>query len=221
MTYDFSSRGNEYERILGKSHKYYLRTKCEELLKTLTRLNFHPEEVLDLGCGTGEAEEDLHEHFKRIVGVDLSQSMINEAKSKKAENCDFTLGDASKLSFQSNSFDVVFSFCLFHHLQPGRWASVMKEVKRVTKKGGMIVLCEHNPESPIMRALTRKSEVDENTTLVNSKQLKAICEACGIRVFQRKFIVFFPELLSFLNRIERYLFKIPFGGQYIIIGLNT
>jgi len=69
MPYDFSE-GSEYEKILGESHKYYLQTKCEDLLGTLQHLDFHPREALDLGCRIGEAVESLYEHFTRIVGID-------------------------------------------------------------------------------------------------------------------------------------------------------
>lgn len=219
MTYDFSANSDEYEKILGSSHKYYVQAKCEELLKTLTRLNCYPKEILDLGCGTGEAEENLHTQFIRIVGVDLSRGMISEAKNKNIQDCEFTLSNALKLPFRDNNFNLVFSFSLFHHLEPANWISALKEVKRVLTKRGILVICEHNPGNPIAVAITKNCPIDNNVTLVSSKKLKMLCEACGIKVLQKKFIIFFPEFLSFLRRMEHFLFRIPFGGQYMIIGL--
>lgn len=219
MTYRFSANSDKYEKILGKFHKYCVQAKCEELLKTLTKLNCYPKGILELGCGTGEAEENLHRQFIRTVGVDLSRGMISEAKNKNIQNCEFTLSNALKLPFRDNNFDLVFSFCLFHHLQPADWILALKEAKRVLTKGGILVICEHNPENPITVAITKNCPIDKNVTLISSKKLETLCEACGIRILQKKFIIFFPEFLSFLRRMERFLFRIPFGGQYMIIGL--
>jgi ubiquinone/menaquinone biosynthesis C-methylase UbiE len=131
MKFNFSIDGKEYEKMLGSFHKYYIKVKCKELLKFLKEIDYHPQVVLDLGCGTGEVEEILYRFFNKIVGIDLSEDMLREANTKRIPNCKFEKANILKLPFKNNSFDLVFSFCAFHHLLKNERYSALKEATRV------------------------------------------------------------------------------------------
>ncbi len=79
----------------------------------LDALNPKPERVLDLGCGTGAGTLFLAREFPTasIRGVDLSEEMIGKAQAKIGLDPDarvsFRVGDASKLPFGDESFDLV------------------------------------------------------------------------------------------------------------------
>jgi ubiquinone/menaquinone biosynthesis C-methylase UbiE len=72
-----------------------------------------PARALDLGTGTGQGAFALARRFPRaeVVGVDLADAMLNEARRKTpaelAERVRFEKGDASALPFADGSFDVV------------------------------------------------------------------------------------------------------------------
>jgi hypothetical protein len=64
MMYNFFTGSGEYERVLGKSCKYHMITKREELMKTSETINCNVKEAWELRCGTGKAEDKFHRHFR-------------------------------------------------------------------------------------------------------------------------------------------------------------
>ena len=217
--YNFSTHSQEYEKALGRSHEYFIRVKCKELLRSLRRLNYNPQKVLDLGCGTGEVERTLYRHFDEMTGIDLSEGIINEAKRKNIPKCKFKQANVLKLPLPNDYFDFVFSFCLLHHLPANEWEQVLKEAMRVSKKSSIILIFEHNPKNPVTRYIVSKSPIDEGITLISVARLVELYKALDIKVLARGFILFFPRFLSFLSPIEGLLHKVPYGGQYYIVGL--
>jgi ubiquinone/menaquinone biosynthesis C-methylase UbiE len=80
------------------------------LTAALERLPSPPSRVLDLGTGTGAAARLAAERFPdaTIVGVDLAERMVEEARSKtSSERITYRQGDAEKLPFEDGAFDLV------------------------------------------------------------------------------------------------------------------
>lgn len=106
--------------------------------------------LLELGCGTGRITFGLKDlGYERMVGVDLSESMVREAK-EIAEvlelRMDFQVGDAASLAFEDECFDgVIFGFNGLMQI-PGakRREKALREIHRVLKKGGHFVLTTHD-----------------------------------------------------------------------------
>ena len=107
----------------------------------------NPESILDIATGTG----DLAIKFatatqaKRIIGLDISEGMLNMAKKKISgseisEKLIFVQGDSEALDFEDNLFDVVtvsFGIRNFENLEKG-----LSEIYRVLKKNGFFVILE-------------------------------------------------------------------------------
>lgn len=107
------------------------------------------DKVLDLGCGDGLNIEIFKElGIKNVVGVDISEKLIKQAKQKNP-NTEFYVGSADNLPFKNNSFDVVFVDSVFHHIID--YDLTVKEIKRVLKKNGL--LCFIEPHRSILRAI--------------------------------------------------------------------
>jgi ubiquinone/menaquinone biosynthesis C-methylase UbiE len=77
--------------------------------------------ILDLGCGTGEATLEIASRLEgtgKVIGLDLSEKMIEVAKQKLTKlaytNVDFIVGSASDLDYDGY-FDYVLSTNAFHH----------------------------------------------------------------------------------------------------------
>lgn len=105
--------------------------------------------ILDIGCGPGVITADLAKiAFKgKTIGIDNSAGIIAEASKafppSDVPNLTFIVGDANRLEYPDNTFDIVHSHALFVHiLDP---VSVMKEFYRVCKPGGFIAIRESNP----------------------------------------------------------------------------
>lgn len=108
--------------------------------------------ILEVGVGTG-LSLPLYPRDCTIIGVDLSESMLEEARvlieEKKLRNASVQYMDATKLEFPDNSFDgVLGNLFISATTYPDK---ALEEMKRVCKPGGTIVLMNHfRSENPVL-----------------------------------------------------------------------
>lgn len=99
--------------------------------------------ALDFGCGVGRVTRALAARFEAVQGVDISESMIREARELNADlaNCSFTLSsDPDLRRFPSHSFDLVFSVLVLQHLPHRRIAlRYVEEFVRLLTPGGVAI----------------------------------------------------------------------------------
>ena len=94
--------------------------------------------ILDAGAGTGLVGECLAEvGYKDLVAMDLSQGMLDEAKSKNLYNAFHQMALGGTLDFATGEFDAVISVGVF--TQGHAPANSFDELARITKPGGLIV----------------------------------------------------------------------------------
>jgi ubiquinone/menaquinone biosynthesis C-methylase UbiE len=111
--------------------------------------------VLDLGCGDGTTALPEARLGADVLGVDIASNLV-EAGNKRAKeegltNCRFQEGDASNLhELKDNSFDLVVS--IFGAMFAPRPFDVAKEMVRVTRPGGRIVMGNWIPGDPTLVA---------------------------------------------------------------------
>ncbi|MGW7411486.1 demethylmenaquinone methyltransferase [Streptomyces sp. NPDC054863] len=95
--------------------------------------------ILDLAAGTATSSLPFAATGAYVVPCDFSIGMLREGK-RKHPHLPLTAGDATKLPFQDESFDAVtISFGLRNVADTD---AALKELFRVTKKGGRVVICE-------------------------------------------------------------------------------
>jgi len=113
--------------------------------------------VLDFGCGSGENSLLLARRGARVLGVDISASLITLAIRRLAINglpraATFIVGSAHDLPLPDESVDVVFGIAILHHLD---LAATSREVHRVLKPGGRAIFQEPVRDSRMVRALRK------------------------------------------------------------------
>jgi len=117
----------------------------EKPIKSLGKLK--GKKVLDLGCGTGRNSVKIAEKGAEVIGIDLSKEMLEIAREKAEKfnlNIQFIEQDFSdKIKFKSEKFDVIICDLVFGHLKDT--FPVIKEMKRVLKKRGIIVITDLHP----------------------------------------------------------------------------
>ena len=112
-------------------------------------------EVLDLGCGDGTTAVPAARLGADVLGVDIASYLVEagnaRAQSLGLTNLRFQQGDASDLSeFEDDSFDLVIS--MFGAMFAPRPFDVAKEMVRVTRPGGRIVMGNWIPNDPTLVA---------------------------------------------------------------------
>ncbi|KAL2302601.1 hypothetical protein Nmel_010030 [Mimus melanotis] len=94
--------------------------------------------AVDVGCGSGQGTHFLGEHFKKVVGTDISEAQIQEAKDTPCmPNISYLVCPAEELPFQDGSVDVLTSFTAAHWFDIGKF---MREADRVVKAGGCVAI---------------------------------------------------------------------------------
>jgi ubiquinone/menaquinone biosynthesis C-methylase UbiE len=99
--------------------------------------------VLEVGVGTGKNIEYYPEGLD-ITAIDFSEKMLEKAKMKAdavKKKVDLKLMDAQQMDFSDNTFDTVFTTCVFCSV-PDPIKGLM-EIRRVCKSGGRIIMIEH------------------------------------------------------------------------------
>ncbi len=106
------------------------------------------EQVLDVGCGTGTLAIEaarLVGNAGRVAGVDPGKEQIARARAKAAPRhlpIDFQIGVIEQLPFPDQTFDVVLSTLLMHHLPVPLKRQGLAEIARVLKPGGRLVIAD-------------------------------------------------------------------------------
>jgi ubiquinone/menaquinone biosynthesis C-methylase UbiE len=102
--------------------------------------------VLDVGCGTGTlAILAKKRGAGTVAAVDASPEMIARAKKKAARagvEVDFQLAPAQALPFPDARFDLALSTLMLHHLGREARDGALREVRRVLKTGGRVLVVD-------------------------------------------------------------------------------
>jgi SAM-dependent methyltransferase len=111
--------------------------------------------VLDLGCGDGTTALPEARLGADVLGVDIAKNLVEAGKKRAKEegltNCKFQEGDASNLhELKDQSFDMIVS--IFGAMFAPKPFDVAKEMVRVTKPGGRIVMGNWIPNDPTLVA---------------------------------------------------------------------
>ena len=98
--------------------------------------------TLDLGCGEGRVSRDLKAMGHRVVGVDVSATMLTAAREADP-SIDTCLADAARLPFADGSFDCVVAFMSLQDVD--QMPTAIKEAARVLETGGRLCLAIVHP----------------------------------------------------------------------------
>ena len=109
--------------------------------------------IFDLGCGEGYVSRQLiNRGAASVVAIDISEKMIDAAKSIETEGISYSVGDARSMAeYDSESFDLVLAMFLFNYLNVEESAQTIKEIFRILKPGGRFVMAVPHPSLPFLR----------------------------------------------------------------------
>lgn len=222
---DFDDYAENYQKLLdqnvkglsGSDSNYFCEYKIIEVSRYLENSS-----ILDFGCGLGNSAEFISKHIKKFgyKGVDISSKCIEKASSKMISGCEFLQYDGLKLPFPDNTFDVVFAACVFHHIDSERHIDTLREIWRVLRGGGKVIIFEHNPLNPLTVKTVHECPFDEGVTLIPARKMRKQLKETGFKKNAVKYTIFMPRK-GFFNKMiaaERFFKNIPLGAQYYFVG---
>lgn len=184
------------------------------------------EKVLDVGVGTGIFALELLRHGVDLVGIDISEKMLDAARSKGVGNV--RLGDAVSLDFPAESFDLVISITALEFI--GDYEKAISEMMRVCRKGGRVVVGTLGSGSlwALKRSRAARNDPDSvfrHARFYSFKELKRAAERFGYGTVV-KGAIFAPPfdnaLCVFLGEaLEKFCqFLIPSRGAFLIFRVD-
>lgn len=100
---------------------------------------------LDAGCGTGLSTLSLHSHCDKVVAVDYSKESLKVLESMGIRNITTVQSDLKTLPFEDSFFDATLCANTLQHFMPdGPQGQAVAELRRVTKKNGIICVSVHH-----------------------------------------------------------------------------
>jgi ubiquinone/menaquinone biosynthesis C-methylase UbiE len=172
--------------------KYFRKRKIDTALE-LGRFNKEAR-VLEIGSNVGQNTTMLAERGLSMVGIDISQKIVEVAR-KNAEalnlKIDYFPADAENLSlFSDEEFDGVVSFSTLRYVPDLKKA--LREIFRVTKKGGAVVLDFPNRHCPWFILLKTKFGVDRHVCdhFYSQRELIDLLSRVGFKNIESKKIMF-------------------------------
>ncbi len=136
---------NWYERDRGRGYHQMI----DDLELRLAMPRAEGKRALEVGCGTGLILERVARVASSAKGIDLSPGMLEKAREK---GLDVREASATELPFDSETFDLCYSFKVLAHVED--IATALREMARVTAPGGTILAEFYNPWS--LRYLAKK-----------------------------------------------------------------
>ena len=159
---------------------------------------------LDIGCGPGTLI-GLLDGTGELIGIDVSKNQTDYAQSRYGDSLrQFQCSTVEGLPFNDNRFDSISLVELVEHLPEGRIQHLLREVRRVLKPGGKVVLTTPNYSSlwPLLEWLLNRlgpvSYEHQHITRFNRRRLRDTLEQAG---FQDIEVVGFQLLAPFAAAI--------------------
>lgn len=147
--FDFGKLASGYERWYetpaGRAHDEAQKSDARKFVKP----GKHVARLLDVGCGTGHWSRFFASLGYEVVGVDISEEMIQVAKTRPEPNCRFQVADALALPFGDRCFDVVAAMSTIEFVSDVSLA--LAEMFRCVKPNGAVLIGTLNRLAAINR----------------------------------------------------------------------
>jgi ubiquinone/menaquinone biosynthesis C-methylase UbiE len=140
--------------------------------------------VLDLGCGNGCTIEQIHNQFPEhtYYGLDFSEELLSIAEKRNLSKSKFMHGDARKMTFSDNFFDVIYTErCIINILDWEEQKKALHEIWRILKPNGyyLMIECfldglENNNKARSECGLSELQEAYHNKYFCKKKFIEAI-----------------------------------------------
>ena len=208
-------------RLSGEDPAYFARYKIEEVRRRWDASGRpEPRAILDFGTGIGNSLPHLKRLFPQaaITGLDVSQKSLDVAARRFPETATLVRYDGGgALPLAQASLDLIFSACVFHHIDQAEHGAIFAGLRALLRPGGLMVVFEHNPVNPATRYIVATCPFDENAVLLSAPALQKCQAQAGFSRVEVAYTGFFPGALRALRPLERLMTALPIGAQYYTV----
>ena len=138
--------------------------------------------ICDMGCGPGQIARYLHDRGAEVCGVDLSAAMVERARSLHPD-IPFQQGDMLALTeIADNSYGGVAAFYSIVHIPRPMVIQALRELKRVLRPGGVLLVTFHIGREIIHRDEWWGKEVSLDFIFFEREEMKGYLKAAGFKL---------------------------------------
>ncbi len=172
--------------------------------------------VLEAGVGSGRNALPILKKFgHRLVGVDLSKEMLQQAKKKLStfkKQYDLVLGDAERLPFMNGVFDTVVCMSTIHYFN--RQGAALRRFSQALKNEGTLIygdLTAHESDDEGFLEKLERTVSKAHTAYRKPSEMKHILKNCGFHTSRIETFAYRKSLRSLMEDKGRY-FNVPAGA---------
>jgi SAM-dependent methyltransferase len=165
--------------------------------------------ILNIGCGSGDMENRIFrlegKNNLMWAGIDISPKSVVKCQ-KEFKNANFSMGDIRKLKFENAIFDMVVLMEILEHIRPRDTFKALKEVNRVLKVGGNLIV-----SVPLNEGLKEMVKKGENTNAhvrdYTLEILKSELLISGFEVVSFKVLYAFSSFYWIKTLLAKYILR--------------
>ncbi|MBU4284612.1 MAG: class I SAM-dependent methyltransferase [Nanoarchaeota archaeon] len=191
----YDSTAERYDSWGSREGEYSSQTKSLEIAKfneilSLIKIKENTK-ILDVATGTGIYLIEALKKGGVGYGVDISKSMLEQVKKKiikfklKSKVIKIIKGDAEKLPFHSDFFDIVICIGMFEYYPLGKVKTFLEEIKRVLKKeGNLIVDFPNNNNKEVYEFQKKERSAGHEIHIYEKGKINEFLKHMGFRIIK-------------------------------------
>lgn len=157
------------EQYAANVAKLFLEQEAGKFLSYLEKGSL----ILDAGCGSGRDARVFTERGYRVIGIDLSEKLLEIAK-KNAPNAEFKLMDIADVDFSDESFNGIWNVASLLHVPKEEAPNVIGGFYRTLKKGGLLYISVKEGEGETVAKDTRYGGVEKFWSFFHKEELESL-----------------------------------------------
>jgi SAM-dependent methyltransferase len=203
--------------ITGEGPEYFSEYKIADLAILVRARRLAAGKVLDFGSGIGNSVPFFRKYFmqSQLHCADVSERSIEIAQARFPGKEEY-VRVSGEIPLPTQSMDIVFSACVFHHIRHAEHPHWLSELRRVARPGGLLAIYEHNPLNPLTVRAVNTCPLDVNARLIRAATMRDRATAGGWEDARVDYRLFFPSVLKSLRPLEQRLGWLGLGAQYRI-----
>jgi len=219
---DYDRQHRENVSLTGEEPEYFSHYKIADLARYVEERGIRSEHILDFGSGIGNSLPYFRKYFpnSQLHCADVSERSLEMARRRFPGAETYVEIEGGHIPVADQSQDIVFTACVFHHIRHEEHVAWLRELKRITKVRGALVIYEHNPLNPLTVRAVNTCPFDANARLIAAGGLSRVVSEAGWRTPKIAYRLFFPRAFAALRPLERRLGWLFLGAQYRLIAFR-